>query len=64
MKSQKFTYKNSGVNIKNADKFVGFISNLTKKTKKSGDFKNIGGFGAISSIPKNLKKNSIRFDLQ
>ena len=55
MKSQKFTYKNSGVNIKNADKFIDFISNLTKKTKKSGDFKNIGGFGAISSIPKNFK---------
>jgi len=59
MKSQKFTYKNSGVNIKNADKFVGFISNLTKKTKKSGDFKNIGGFGAISSIPKNLESPHI-----
>ena len=55
MKLQKFTYKNSGVNIKNADKFIDFISNLTKKTKKSGDFKNIGGFGAISSIPKNFK---------
>jgi len=59
MKSQKLTYKNSGVNIKNADKFVGFISNLTKKTKKNGDFKNIGGFGAISSIPKNLKNPHI-----
>jgi len=59
MKSQKLTYKNSGVNIKNADKFVGFISNLTKKTKKSGDFKNIGGFGAISSIPKNLESPHI-----
>ena len=30
-----------------------------KKTKKSGDFKNIGGFGAISSIPKNLKSPHI-----
>ncbi len=59
MKSQKFTYKNSGVNIKNADKFVDFISNLTKKTKKSGDFKNIGGFGAISSIPKHFKRPHI-----
>ena len=59
MKSQKFTYKNSGVNIKNADKFIDFISNLTKKTKKSGDFKNIGGFGAISSIPKNFKNPHI-----
>ena len=59
MKSQKFTYKNSGVNIKNADKFIDFISNLTKKTKKSGDFKNIGGFGAISNIPRNLKNPHI-----
>ena len=59
MKSQKFTYKNSGVNIKNADKFIDFISNLTKKTKKSGNFKNIGGFGAISSIPKNFKNPHI-----
>ena len=59
MKSQKFTYKNSGVNIKNADKFVDFISNLTKKTEKSGDFKNIGGFGAISSIPKHYKRPHI-----
>ncbi len=59
MKLQKLTYKNSGVNIKKADKFIDFISNLTKKTKKSGDFKNIGGFGAISSIPKNLKSPHI-----
>ena len=59
MKTQKLTYKNSGVNIKNADRFIDFISNLTKKTKKSGDFKNIGGFGAISSIPKNLKSPHI-----
>ena len=59
MKTQKFTYKNSGVNIKNADKFIDFISNLTKKTEKSGNFKNIGGFGAISNIPKNLKNPHI-----
>ena len=59
MKLQKFTYKNSGVNIKDAEKFIDFISSLTKKTKKSGDFKNIGGFGAISSIPKNFKNPHI-----
>ena len=59
MKSQKFTYKNSGVNIKKADKFVDFISKLTKKTENSGDFKNIGGFGAISGIPKHLKNPHI-----
>ncbi len=55
MNSRKFTYKKSGVNINKADKFVKYISSVTKKTNKNGDFKNIGGFGAISTIPKNLK---------
>ena len=55
MKSSKLTYEHSGVNIRKADKFINFISSISKKTKKSGDFKNIGGFGAISSIPKNFK---------
>jgi len=55
----KLTYAKSGVNIKKADKFVKHISNISRKTNKSGDFKNIGGFGAISYIPKNLKKPHI-----
>ena len=55
----KLTYNKSGVNIKKADKFVNFISNLTKKSQKSVNFKNIGGFGAISKIPKNLKNPHI-----
>ena len=59
MKKSKLTYNNSGVNIKKADKFVNFISNLTKKTQKSVNFKNIGGFGAISKLPKNLKNPHI-----
>ena len=52
----KLTYTKSGVNIKKADKFVKHIS---KKTNKSGNFKNIGGFGAISNIPKNLNNPQI-----
>ena len=52
---EKLTYTRSGVIIKKADNFVKFISNISKNTNKSGDFKNIGGFGAISNIPKNLK---------
>ena len=59
MKKSKLTYNKSGVNIKKADKFVNFISNLTKKTQKSVNFKNIGGFGAISKLPKNLKNPHI-----
>ena len=59
MNLNKLTYAKSGVNIKKADKFVNFITSLSKKTNKSGDFKNIGGFGAISHIPNNLKKPHI-----
>ena len=59
MNLNKLTYAKSGVNIKKADKFVNFITSLSKKTNKNGDFKNIGGFGAISNIPKNLKKPHI-----
>ena len=55
MALNNLTYARSGVNIKKADKFVKFISDISKKTNKSGDFKNIGGFGAISKLPKNLK---------
>ena len=56
MTSNKLTYSKSGVNISKADHFVKFISSLTRKSSKSGDFKNIGGFGAISKIPKKLKE--------
>ena len=55
MASNKLTYRKSGVNIRKADSFVKFISSLTRKSIKSGDFKNIGGFGAISPIPRNLR---------
>ena len=55
MASNKLTYSKSGVNIPKADSFVKFISSLARKSSKSGDFKNIGGFGAISRIPKQLK---------
>ena len=56
MKKHKFTYEKSGVNIADADNFIRFISKITGKNKKSNkNFQNIGGFGSISSIPKNLK---------
>ena len=55
MASNKLTYSKSGVNIAKADSFVKFISSLARKSIKSGDFKNIGGFGAISKIPRQLK---------
>ena len=59
MASIKLTYSKSGVNIPKADNFVKFISKLVGKSSKSGDFKNIGGFGAISPIPKKLKEPNI-----
>ena len=57
MNNNKFTYQKSGVNISAADKFVDFISknSQTKKNK----FKNIGGFGSISNIPKNYRNPKI-----
>ena len=55
MKNNNLTYEKSGVNIKAADNFVKFISSISKKRENSKNFQNIGGFGSITSIPKNLK---------
>ncbi len=51
MNKHKFTYEKSGVNIAAADKFVRFISKLSRKNNK-----NIGAFGSITKIPKYIKK--------
>ena len=59
MKKSKFTYLKSGVNIKAADNFVKFISNISPKNKGNKKFKNIGGFGSISDIPKSYKRPKI-----
>ena len=59
MNKTVFTYKKSGVNIDAADKFVKFISKLSSKKQGKKKFKNIGGFGSISDIPKNMKSPKI-----
>ena len=59
MKKEKFTYEKSGVNINAADNFVKFISTITSNNKGKKKFNNIGGFGSISNIPKNLKNPKI-----
>ena len=59
MKKDKFTYEKSGVNVNAADNFVKFISNISSKNKGNKKFKNIGGFGSISDIPKNFKRPKI-----
>ena len=59
MNNKKFTYKKSGVNIRAADKFVNFISTLSSKKRGKKKFSNIGGFGSITDIPKQIKKPKI-----
>ena len=59
MNKTVFTYKKSGVNIDAADKFIKFISKLSSKKQGKKKFQNIGGFGSISDIPKNIKRPKI-----
>ena len=59
MSKNILTYKKSGVDINAADKFVKFISNISTRKKGKKKFNNIGGFGSISNIPKNLKNPKI-----
>ena len=59
MNKKKFTYKKSGVNIKEADKFVDFISTVSTKKRGKKKFSNIGGFGSITNIPGNIKQPRI-----
>tara|TARA_B100000524_G_scaffold343475_1_gene239640 strand:- start:7 stop:1032 length:1026 start_codon:yes stop_codon:yes gene_type:complete len=59
MNKKLFTYKKSGVDIKEADNFVKFINKITSKKKGKKKFSQIGGFGSISKIPKAFKNPSI-----
>ena len=59
MKNKKFTYEKSGVNINAADNFVKFITNISSNNKGQKKFKNIGSFGSVSNIPKNLRNPKI-----
>ena len=59
MNKNQFTYEKSGVNINAADKFVKFISKISTLNNKDRKFKNIGGFGSVSNIPKNIKRPKI-----
>ncbi len=59
MNKKKFTYKKSGVNIKAADKFINFISSVSAKKRGKKKYSNIGGFGSITNIPKNIKEPKI-----
>jgi len=59
MNKKPFTYKKSGVNIRAADNFVNFISKISTKKRGNKKFNNIGGFGSISDLPKNIKNPKI-----
>ena len=59
MNKNLFTYKKSGVNINAADKFVNFIANISSKKSGNKKFNNIGGFGSVSNLPKNMKNPKI-----
>jgi len=59
MNKKLFTYKKSGVDISAADKFVNFISKISTKKRGNKKFNNIGGFGSISNLPKNIKRPKI-----
>ena len=59
MNKNLFTYKKSGVNINAADRFVKYISKVSSKKRGKKKLNNIGGFGSISNIPKNIKNPKI-----
>ena len=59
MNKNLFTYKKSGVDIGAADRFINFISKFSAKKRGQKKFNNIGGFGSVSSIPKNFKNPKI-----
>ena len=53
------SYKQSGVDINEADKFIKFISSVSSKKKGKKKFSNIGNFGSISNIPNQVKQPKI-----
>ena len=59
MKKNLFTYKKSGVNINAADKFVSFISSISSKKRGNKKNANIGGFGSVTDLPKDIKNPKI-----
>ena len=48
--AESLTYADAGVDIDKADKFVGIIKKIVKKTKRPGVMGEIGGFGGLFSL--------------
>ena len=59
MNKKLFTYKKSGVDIAAADKFVAFISKISANKRGKKKLNNIGNFGSINDIPKNIQNPKI-----
>ena len=59
MNKRLLTYKKSGVDINAADSFINFISTISAKKRGKKKFSNIGGFGSISDIPRNIRRPKI-----
>ena len=54
-KKNKISYKTSGVDVKKGDALVNLIKPFAKKTNRAEIMEGIGGFSAITSIPKRYK---------
>ena len=49
--SDSLTYADAGVDIDKANKLVGTISEIAKKTSRTGVIGEIGGFGGLFALP-------------
>ena len=54
-KKNKISYKASGVDVKKGDALINLINPFAKKTNRAEIMEGIGGFSAITSIPKRYK---------
>ena len=59
MSKQKFTYKDSGVDIKAGEELVNSIKDVVKETHNANVLSNIGGFGGLFSADFSSYKNPV-----
>ena len=59
MSQKKFTYKDSGVDIKDGEEHVDSIKDVVKETHNANVVSNIGGFGALFSADFKTYKNPV-----
>ncbi len=57
--SKSLTYADAGVDIDKANDFIGLIKKIVKKTPRAGVIGEIGGFGGLYSLNKELYKNPV-----